>query len=328
MSAIRWGIWGLGYIARKFAIGLQSVPDAQLYGAASREKARAEQFAKEFPMEKIYGSYKEMIDDPSIDIVYVAVPHPLHISAVFACLEAGKAVLCEKPFAMNVRESEEMIARAKACGVFLMEAMWTRMMPPALKARDLARKGAIGEPMMWRADFSSRANFNPESRLFNKALGGGALLDIGIYPLSLALFFLGELETIKACAVLGKTEVDESMAFSTKHKGGGLGSMATSWRVSMPHDAVLYGSEGALKMAGPWWGGEASLTLIHADGKEEDLTPQRIGNGYNYEAAEAGRCLRAGLLESPLMTWKETLDAMRAMDLARESVGLVYEADR
>jgi len=324
-DTVRWGIIGPGAIARKFAEGLRVIPDAKLTACASREKERAEAFGKEFGAARRYGSYAEMVRDDEVDAVYVATPHPFHREHTLLCLDAGKAVLCEKPFAMNVHEAEAMIARAREKKVFLMEAMWTRFLPHIREAKRLADAGRIGDPRLWRADFCFRAGWDPESRLLNPALGGGGLLDVGVYTLHHAFLFLGPALEVRASADIGKTGVDEAMAFSTRHDGGRLASMTCAVRLNLPHAAALYGTDGHIAVNELWW--QPSGLKVTAGGKTEEVVPEAVGNGYNYEAVEVARCLREGLLESPHLPWSETMAVMRAMDDVRKQIGLKYPAD-
>lgn len=207
-KTIHWGIIGLGKIARKFAEDLKLVPNCKLVAVASRDLTKAQSFAQDFGATYAYGDYEEITRNPIIDVIYIATPHHLHYENTVCCLENKKAVLCEKPFAMNLRQVQEMVALARKEEVFLMEALWTKFLPSFQKVNEIIKNGHIGEINMVQADFSFKANYNPESRLFDKALGGGSLLDIGIYPLFLATTLLGKPENIKAMATFDKTGAD------------------------------------------------------------------------------------------------------------------------
>lgn len=327
MTPIRWGILGPGRIAKKFAIGLQSVPDAKLVAVGSRTAGRAAVFAAEFKAPYAYDSYEAMVANPEVDVVYVATPHPMHLEAALLCMKAKKAVLCEKPFTINVRDSQELIDCARREKVFLMEAMWTRFLPSIVQVRDWLARGLIGEPRMVMADFCFRTDWNPAGRALNPHLGGGALLDVGIYPLSFAsMVFGGPPVTITGQCHFGETGVDEQSAMVLSYQSGALAVLACAVRTQSPHDARILGTEGSIYLPGFWHATEATLVL---PGKEtKTVTPVRIGNGYNYEAVEVGRCMRAGLMESPVMPLSETLTTMRTMDELRRQWGLVYPQEK
>lgn len=327
MKPIRWGILGLGRIAGKFALGLQSVPDAKLVAVGSRTAEKATAFAAEFNVPRAYGSYEAMLGDPEVDAVYVATPHPMHHEAAMLCIKAKKAVLCEKPFTLNARECRDLIDCARQENVFLMEAMWTRFLPPMAQVRDWLAQGVIGEPRLLTADFGYRTEWNPAGRALNPQLGGGALLDVGIYPLALAsMVFGGSPVKVTGHCYLGETGVDEQSAMLLSYRGGALAVLTCAVRTHTPHEARIMGTEGAIYLPGFWHATEVTLTRTgHA---AETVVPERVGNGYNYEAVEVGRCLRAGLKESPVMPLAETLTSMCTLDELRRQWGLVYPQEK
>lgn len=323
MQKICWGILGTGRIAADFATGLAAVEDAELVAIGSRTQESADAFAARFDIPHRHASYDALAADPDVDIVYVATPHPLHKDNTILCLRAGKGVLCEKPFAMNASEAQEMIDCARANGSFLMEAMWTRYLPHMREMMRRIEDGQIGEVRLMQADFCYRARLNPESRIFNPALGGGALLDVGVYPISLAHQLLGEPAHMVSLAHLGKTGVDELASILFQYDGGALAVLTTAIRANTPHTVVISGTEGQIVIHERWWG--PSGFTISRDGREpETVQPTTVGNGWNYEAVECGHCLRKGLLESLLMPWDETLAIMRLMDRLRADWGLRY----
>lgn len=322
-NPIRWGIYSTARIANQFCKGLAELPDAQITAVGSRTQEAADKFADQYNIPHRHASYEALAHDPDVDIVYVATPHNLHREATLLCLNAGKPVLCEKPFAINARETREMIETARAKGLFLMEAMWSRFLPNLVKVRELIAEGAIGEPRMMEADFGFRAEFNPVSRIFNPELGGGGLLDVGIYVNSLASMIFGRPTVIQSQAVLGATGVDEQAAMLYGYEGGQLAQISCAVRTSTLHEAAIYGTQGSIKVHRPWWHGE-KLTLYRAGQPEETLTLPIQGNGYNYEAAEAMACLRAGKLESDVMPLDETLAIMETLDTVRGQWGLRY----
>jgi len=322
-ATTRWGILGTGAIARKFATGLEALHDAALVAVGSRHQSTADEFGDRFGVPRRYADYEALAADPDVDAVYVATPHSLHRDNTMLCLGAGKAVLCEKPFAINAAQAGDMIRLARQTRVFLMEAMWTRYLPCMVKLRELLDGGAVGEVRMIHADFGFRAEFRPEARLFDPALGGGALLDVGVYTVSLASMVLGEPADVATLADLGETGVDEQSAFILRYAGGQLAVLSTAVRTTTPMEATIIGTEGYIRVHPQWWCGQA-LTLS-AGGREPQHVPVPFeGNGYNYEAAEVGRCLRAGQTESAVMPLDETLSVMRTLDRIRAAWGLRY----
>jgi predicted dehydrogenase len=326
-STVRWGILGPGRIARKFATGLQAAPGAELVAVGSRSQEHADLFGDEFGVPTRHASYEALAADPNVDVVYVATPHPRHMDATLLCLDHGKAVLCEKPFAMNVAQAERMVASAREKRLFLMEAMWTRFRPAIRKAVELVDAGAIGTPELLQVGVGWGSPFNPESRLFNKALGGGILLDGGIYPLSLASHFLGEPKGIASLAHMAPTGVDDQAGVVLSYQSGAMASLVFSARVTPHAIATLTGTEGRIELHEDWHKPEG-FTLRRADGSTEvyDFALTE-GNGYQYEAMHVMACLRDGKTESDVMPLDETLALMRTLDTIRAQWGLEYDAD-
>ncbi|MFN8560835.1 MAG: Gfo/Idh/MocA family oxidoreductase [Anaerolineae bacterium] len=224
---IRWGILGTGNIAHQFARGLTVVEDAELVAVGSRQQETADRFGDEFDVLRRHASYEALANDPGVDAIYVSTLHPYHKDNTLLCLNAGKAVLVEKPFAINAREAEQMIAAARSGGRFLMEAMWTRCTPVMVKVRELLAAGAVGEVRMISADFGFRGAMNPEGRWLNLAMGGGALLDVGIYPLSLASMIFGAPSQIASIGHLGETGADEQNAVLLGYDAGQIAILST-----------------------------------------------------------------------------------------------------
>jgi predicted dehydrogenase len=239
------------------------------------------------------------------------------------CLEAGKAVLCEKPFAINAGQAEAMINLARRKGLFLMEAMWTRYVPAVVRLRQLLLEGVIGELCMLMADLGFRADFAPTDRLFDPHLGGGALLDVGIYPVSFAAMLFGQPSRITSLAHLGPTQVDEQAAILLGYNQGQLALLATAVRIDMPNQAILLGTQGQITVHSPIYC-PTRLTLAQPGQADQLIDLPLVGNGYNYQAAEVMRCLRAGWLESATMPLAETLAIMQTMDEIRLQWGLRY----
>ena len=320
---IRWGILGTGNIAHQFATGLKSLTDGELVAVGSRSQEAADKFAAEFNVPNRHASYESLVHDPQVDAIYISTPHPFHKENTLLCLQAGKAVLCEKPFAMNVHEGEAMIEAARTHGVFLMEAMWTRYLPAIVKVRQLIADGAIGDVRMLTADFGFRTDVKPQHRLFDPNLGGGALLDVGVYPVALASMIFGEPERIVSMADIGQTGIDEQAAMIFGYGQGQLALLSTAIRTTTPQEAVISGTGGQIRLHSQWW--RCSRLTVSVNGKpDEVLELPYEGNGYTHEAAEVGRCLRAGELESPVMPHAETLSILRTMDQIREQWNLKY----
>ena len=326
---IRWGILGTGKIAKAFATALQDTPGAKLAAVASRSVDSATKFGAEYNAERFHGSYQALADDPEVDVIYIGTPHPMHHENALMCLNGGKAVLVEKSFTMNRRQAEDIIALAREKKLFVMEAMWTRFMPAVVEAKRIVDSGEIGKPAQVTADFGFTSDAGPEHRLFNPELGGGALLDLGIYPLSMSSFFLGAVTGVKAQAEMAPTGVDMQTAFTLTHEGGGVSSCACSLRARTPTELTISGTKGFVRLSDRFHNTEM-ITITVVDGAERSertVTLPRSGNGYTHEAQEVGRCLRAGLIESPVMPHAETLNIMGTLDDIRAQIGLRYSAD-
>lgn len=324
---IRWGIFGTGKIARAMAIGLRDAPGAQLVAVASRSSAGAQAFGAEFGIEHCHGSYQALADDAGVDVIYIATPHTLHAENALMCLAAGKHVVCEKPFTMNAREAQAVVDMAREKKLFLMEAMWSRFLPAVQEAKRIVVSGEIGVLQQVQADIGFVADFPPEHRMFNPELGGGALLDVGIYPLSMAAFFLGPVSQAHALAEMGPTGVDEQVVFSLLHAGGGTSSCACSLRALTPTEMTISGSLGRIRLPNRFYKPD-HLIVEPIDGERRVVALPHLGNGYTHEAIEAMRCIRAGLLESPIMSHAQSVALMHNLDTMRGQIGLVYSADR
>lgn len=319
----KWGIIGTGNIARQFARGLRYVPDAELVAVGSRSRTTADHFGAEFNVSKRYPTYEALLDDPDVEVIYISTPHPFHYENTMMCLDAGKHVLCEKPFAMNVKQVNNMIRSARHKKLFLMEAMWTRFLPAMVKVKELIAAGAIGEARMLTADFGFRADFDPQNRLFAPELGGGALLDVGVYPIALASMLWGTPDNITAKAHLGATGVDEQIALIFQYRDGQLAQLSAATRVRTPQEAWIMGTEGMIHITPEWWR-PTRFSLIKPGAAPEVFDLPYEGTGYQFEAIEVGWALRAGELESPVMPLDESLEIMRMMDTARAQIGLTY----
>lgn len=322
-DTIGWGILGAGRIANLFAQGLGSVPDARLVAVGSRTPERLEDFGRTFPGTRLHGDYPALVEDPAVDVVYVATTNQLHRELSLLALRAHKPVLCEKPFTIDASEAREVIALARREGVFCMEAMWTRFLPLMRALPGLLASAGLGELRMLRADFGERNAYAADHRLFDPALGGGALLDLGIYPLSLAFYLLGKPRAVASAASLAPTGVDAQSAAVLEYGNGRLALLACSIVAKLPTDALIVAEAGQVHVHAPLYRpSEYSITYFDRDGAGPRPDPTRVsmafeGNGYNYEAAEVMRCLRAGERESAVMPLDETLAIMETMDAIR-----------
>jgi predicted dehydrogenase len=325
-DTIRWGILGSGWIASEFAQGLAELPDAELAAVGSRTAASADRFADKFQVPRRHASYQALAGDPDVDVIYVATPNPLHREHCLLCLNSGKPVLCEKPFALNANQAGDMIRTARENKLFLMEAMWSRVFPLMAKVRALVDEGAIGEVQMLVADLCIRFDFDPSDRRYAPDLGGGALLDLGVYPLSLASMLMGPPARITSLAHLGATGVDEQMGIILGYNQGLVSTLYASLRADSPVEAILLGTKGQIRIHS-WWIRPEAITLSVAGQEDTRLEMPFAGNGYQYEAAQVMACLRAGKLESDLMPLDETLSIMATMDTIRAQWGLRYPGE-
>jgi predicted dehydrogenase len=322
----RWGILGTGAIAKQFVQGLRSVPDAEVFAVGSRSEASAAKFAVKWNISRRHASYEDLASDPDVDVVYIATPHPFHAQNATLCLQAGKAVLCEKPFCVNAAEAERVVELARKKRLFIMEGMWTRFFPLMEEVRRLVSEGAIGEVRMLNVDFGFRAELDPASRLFDQRLGGGALLDVGVYCVSFASMVLGRPSGFVGLPHLGETGVDEQASVVLEHEGGRLANLSIGIRTATPQEATIMGSEGYVRIHAPWW--RPKSMTIYSPGEESETVEAPVsGNGFNYEAAEVMRCLEAGKTESDVMPLDETISVMRTMDGIRAAWGLRYPGE-
>lgn len=322
-ATVRWGILGAGNIAKAFAKGVLLLPDAKLTAVGSRDAAKSNTFADEFHIPNRHDSYQALVQDPEVDVVYVATPHPFHKEHTLLALNAGKAVLCEKPFTINAAETQTLIETARAKKLFLLEGMWSRFFPLMGRLRDLLKENAIGEPRLLQADFGFRAGFNPQSRLFDPALGGGGLLDVGVYPISLASMIFGTPDRITGLATLGETGIDESAVMALGYPGGALAALTTGVRINTPQAAVLLGTDGRITLPSPWW--KPTKLIVSRSGQPDEVIEETLeGTGFQFEAQHVAECLRAGKTESDILPLDESLSIMRTLDTLRAQYGVKY----
>lgn len=324
-KTFNWGIIGAGKIAGKFAADLAAIPNANCYAIASRSAEKASVFAEQYGFAKSYDNYEALAKDPDVAVIYIATPHVFHCEHTLLCLENKKAVLCEKPFAMNKKEVELMIQRARKNKVFLMDALWTLCLPHILKTKQIIEGEQLGKLVSMRADFGFNATYNPDSRLFSNALGGGSLLDVGIYPLLLSLFIFGKPSKILAAAHIGKTSVDEDCGIILQYEEGQMAHLHSSFQARTPVEAYIYCEKGYIHIPSRFHEAVKSISIMEYEGlKKTEIPFDYQVKGYKYEAEEVMRCLQAGKLESDLVPHQFSLYLMELMDVIRSNIGLVY----
>ena len=320
---IKWGIMGTGRIAGSFAIALKNLDDSELYGIGSRSEENADAFSDEYSVPKRFHDYESLAADPDIDVVYIATPHSLHKENCLMCLEHGKAVLCEKPFTINAAEAAAVINFARERRLFLMEAMWSRFVPAAIKLKELIEDKIIGDIQYLFAGGAFIPEFDPDHYLFKKELGGGVLLDGGIYPVSLASWLLGYPDRIQSAGRLNSSGIDDHDALLLEYDCGAIAGLHVSMRTQSPPDITVLGSKGKIYVH-PAMFCPSKITLSLFDAEETEIALPFASNGYQYEAMEVNRCLREGKTESKVMPLDETLAIMRMMDEIRGQFGLKY----
>lgn len=324
---IRWGILSTGHISHRFAGALQMLPEAEIHAVASRTADSADKFAKEFGIGKAYGSYSALAEDPEVDVVYIGTPHTFHLENSLMCMRAGKSVLCEKALTINAREAEEMICVAREENVFLMEAMITRHVPLVKKFQKWISDGLIGEVRMVKASRCARGVFKPSQRHMNPELGGGSLLDVGVYVISFAsMIFQKAPESVVGFGHIGELGSDEQGAALLKYDKGEIADLSFALRTKAVSDAYIFGTEGYIKID-EVFAVPKKATLYNNDKVSEVIEEPLIGGGLINEAEEVMRCLKLGLKESPYMPLEESLQIMQIMDKIRAPWKLKYSND-
>ncbi|GIJ75692.1 Predicted dehydrogenase [Micromonospora phaseoli] len=319
----RWGILATGHIAARFAEDLRLVPGAELVAVGSRTAESAERFAQRHGIPRAYASWTGLATDADVDVIYVATPHAAHHEAALTCLTAGRPVLLEKPFTLDLATSTEVIDAARAAGVFLMEAMWMRCNPLVLRVCELIADGAIGELTSVQASFGVAGPFPPEHRMRARALGGGALLDLGVYPVSLAHLLLGAPQHLRAWAKLGPEGTDENTGLIFGYDSGAVATLSCGMVGQTGLTASITGTTGRIDLPEPFFR-PGGFTLHRAGAEPEMITEELVGSGYQYEAIEVQRCLAEGLTESPLVPHAATLEIMALLDEIRAQIGVSY----
>mgnify|MGYP006203704625 FL=1 len=322
MSNFSWGILGPGGIAQAFAKDLTFIEGHTIGAVGSRSIANAQSFAKTFGG-TAYGSYEELVNDPSIDAVYVATPHPAHHDNVIMALNAGKPVLCEKPFAVNAQQAQAMVDAAAKNKVALMEAMWARFLPHYAKVREIVASGVLGPILSIHADHGQRLADQGIARLVDPQLAGGALLDLGIYPISFAHMILGNPRSITSKAVMTDRGVDAQTSMIFSYDSGAQAVLTTTMIEQTPCRAVVAGLHGWLEIDRTFYN-PASMRVVMNDGTVTEYPNTYFGHGLREQAESFKQLVQAGRLESEILTWQDTVDIMKSMDTVRQQIGLKY----
>jgi predicted dehydrogenase len=318
---IRWGIIGLGKIANKFATDLVTIENIELVAVASRSQQNADEFAAKYNCKKAYNSYLALVNDPEVDAVYIATPHSFHKEHTILCLQHKKAVLCEKPFAMNLQEVTEMIAVAKENNVLLMEALWTFFLPHFNYVLEMVKSDKYGKLKEVEADFGFKSKYDVESRLLKKEIGGGSLLDIGIYPIFAALATLGNPDSIEAKATFFETGADSECTIVFNYKEA-KATLKSTLLEETPTEAIFTFEKAIIKIHSRFHE-PASVTVLE-NGKEETTDFDSKTFGYNYEAEHFSQLIREGKKESNIMTFEFSRNLITTLDKVRNSIGLEY----
>ena len=331
---VRWGILSTGKIATSFVRDLALVEECEVVAVGARAQESADAFAAEHRIPTAYGDYRSLVEDPDVDVVYVGTPHALHREHVELALEAGKPVLNEKAFTLTAADTEHLIGLAREKGLFLMEAMWMRCNPLVRRLQQLLATGELGDVQQVRADLGFVVDKPPTDRLLDPALGGGALLDMGIYPLTFASLFLGEPSTMTAAAALSEAGADLNLTMGLGYDNGAVASLTASMTSWSPRTASIATTKGRIDVPAPFhhpdtvtWTSMSGDPDFDGPPPAEEIHEPRLGAGYTHEALEVVRCLRNGELESPLVPLADTLALMRQMDRIRSQVGVRYAVD-
>ena len=325
-EAINWGIVGPGRIAAKVVADFPHVPGARALAVASRSADRAAAFAGEHGLDRSYGSYAAILADPDVDVLYIATPHPQHHRIAMAAIAAGKAVLVEKTFTATVAGAEEVVTLARAAGVFAMEAMWTRFQPAIVAARALIDDGAIGEIRQVQGDLGVDRPYDETDRLFDPAQGGGALLDLGVYPVSFAQYLLGAPDRIDVTGSLAPTGVDWEVGLLMAYHDGRAGTVLGSLRHQTPGAFRVFGTKGWIDIP-PRFHHPNRIVLHRAGQEPEEIVRPPLGVGYAHELIEVTECLREGRTESSVMPLDDTLAVQRILNTASEALGVQHRED-
>ncbi len=318
---LKWGIIGLGKIAHNFVKDFFLVQDATLRAVASRSLKKAKSFAADYNIQEAYGSYQALFDDPKIDVIYIATPHNSHMDLSIQAMKAGKHVLCEKPLAINKSQVKKMLAVAKQNKVFLMEAFWSRFNPTIIEVSEKIKNGVIGDVNYLNADFNFKATFDPNSRLFDPELAGGALLDVGVYPIFLAYLLFGKPKSIAASSLFSETGVDVQTAMQFKFENR-LANLMCGLNSKSDMIAKIHGEKGSIFIDARWH--EASGYRIEKNEESTQHSKPKLGKGYAYEIMECINCISLGNIESKSWSHQDSMNLISICDEVRKLIGLKY----
>jgi predicted dehydrogenase len=321
MSIVRWGVVGPGRIASKVVRDFPHVPGAEVVAVASRSAERAKAFAAEHGIERVHDSYRAILADDGVDVLYIATPHPQHRAVTLSALRAGKAVLVEKAFTVTPAATREIVELATETGVFAMEAMWTRFMPSIVRMRELVAAGAIGDVQAVQADLGVSAPVDPADRFYNPAIGGGALFDVGVYPISFAQMMLGTPDSVTARGTLAPSGVDVEEAVLLGYPDGRTASLFASLRCPTPGQARVFGTAGWIDVL-PRFHHPATLVLHRAGHEPETVTLPHTGGGYTHELREVTECVAAGRPQSAVMPLADTVTVQDVMGQVADQLGM------
>ena len=325
MRKIRWGIAGPGIIAKKFAEAINNVSDAELVAVASRSYDRAETFAKEFNIDTVFSSYKEMAESDLIDVVYVSTIHPYHESVAEIFLNAKKHVLCEKPMCVNAFQAKRLVECAKNNGVFLMEAMWSRFLPAVIAAEKSVGNGEIGDVMGVSADFCYSIETEEDPKLFENTLAGGSLLDVGVYALHIAdMFVKAKLEQIKSVSNI-QDGVDYHTQMHLKYDNGSIADLSSAIKLEKPFSCYIYGTKGHIYLP-DFYKADRFTVVLNGGEKREEIHPYG-DNGFEFEIEEVCRCIIDNKTQSEILPLSKTIEIIEQMDEIRKQIGLKYPCD-
>ncbi len=326
MNKIRFGIVGTGNIAHRFAEALKNVSQAELTAVASRTQINAENFGDEFQIPNRFGSYEDMAKSDTIDVAYIAVPHSGHAECSILMMKNKKNVICEKPLAVNTREVEEMLASAKENNVFLMEAMWARLVPGTIKILELIESGLLGEIKGVEGKFCYTMDEDEmEHHVLKNENGGGSLLDVGVYGLNFASWYLGkDVESIKAQAEI-LNGIDTHTCVTIKYGNGAIADISSAVLLRKPNEGYIYGTKGYIRVNRFYAPQEIEINLL--DGTKEIIETQYLGNGFEEQIIHVCECVKKGLKESPINTFEQTSFITKQMDNIRKITGVEYPQD-
>ncbi len=323
MNIINWGILGAGKIAEKFATAMAVTDGTRLYAVASKDKDKGLSFATRHTAQVVYNDYEKLVADPNVDVIYIATPHAFHCEQAILCLQNKKAVVCEKPMALSYAEVVKMMNAARENNVFLMEGMWTRFMPSIIKTTELIAQDVIGPVQYVHADFGFYAPFDYNNRLYNLKLGGGSLLDVGVYSLFLATLILGEPATIHCASQLATTGADEYCNALLKYNNGKSASIFSAITMNSEKNAEIIGTKGKIILQTPWHKATNVLLMLN-DGDKQSFQFPHKSNGFEHEIAHVVECLNNGYKTSPLMPLELTSSISKTMDILLHQMGVVY----